>query len=86
VVGCLAGLPCGPLDACASVGARLGCCGSGLAIVVSPASSVDSCCGEVMLIDRSVSSNCRVWEVLAVSGEAACRLGVFLVSVAVTDR
>jgi hypothetical protein len=66
VVGCLAGLPCRPLDAHDSAEAGLGC------------RSVDSCCGEVMLEGRSWSSNCQVLTVLAVSGGAACRLSVYL--------
>jgi hypothetical protein len=53
------------VDACDSAGAVLGC------------HSVDSCCGKVMLEDWSQCSNCTVLEV---SGRAAWRLGVFLVS------
>jgi hypothetical protein len=86
VVGCLAGPPCGLLDACVSAGAGLGCHGSRLAIAVSPAGSVDLCCVEVMLVDQSQSSNCQEWAVLVVSGRAACRLSVFLVSIDVTDQ
>jgi hypothetical protein len=58
VVGCLVGFPCGPLDVRESAGAGLSCRGSGLAIAASLAGSVDSCCGKVMLVDWSQSSNC----------------------------
>jgi hypothetical protein len=54
---------CGPLDICESAGVRLSCHGSGLAIAVSPAGSIGSCCGEVMLVDRSHSSNRQVWAI-----------------------
>jgi hypothetical protein len=69
---------CGPLDARESAGARLSCRGSGLAIAASPASSVDSCCGKVMLVDWSQRSNCRVQAVLAVPSAAARSLDVSL--------
>jgi hypothetical protein len=62
---------CGPLDAHESVGAGLSCRGSSLAIAANPAGNVDSCCGEVILVDWSRRSNCRVQAVLAVPSGAA---------------
>jgi hypothetical protein len=69
---------CGPLNAGESVGDGLSCCGSGLVIATSLAGSVDSCCGEVMLVDWSRRSNCQVQAVLAVPSGAACSLDVHL--------
>jgi hypothetical protein len=59
---------CKPLDACESAGAGLSCCGSRLAIAVSLAGSLDSCCGEVMLVEGvgEVTAECRqCWRYLA---------------------
>jgi hypothetical protein len=69
---------CRLLDTRESAAAGLSCHGSGPVIAASLASSVDSCCGEVMLVDWSRRSNCRVQAVLAVPSGAARSLDVRL--------